>query len=89
MRDTRARLLCCIAIAIVVGLPGLALACAVCQPGTEENRFAFIATTAFMTALPLSVVGAIVWWLRGRAIEMRGDEPQASRSAERVGSTDA
>ena len=63
-----------LATALAVLAPRLAQACAVCQPGSEENRFAFIATTAFLTALPLVVVGSIVWWLRGRAIEMRRAE---------------
>ena len=51
-------------------LPGAAEACAVCGPGTEESRVAFILTTAFMTALPLALIGGIVYGLRRRLAEM-------------------
>ena len=50
--------------------PGAAEACAVCGPGTEESRVAFILTTAFMTALPLALIGGVVSWLRRRLAEM-------------------
>ena len=50
--------------------PGAAEACAVCGPGTEESRVAFILTTAFMTALPLALIGGVVYWLRRRLAEM-------------------
>ena len=45
--------------------PTAAQACAVCSYGREdETRIAFIATTAFMTALPLLIIAGGVWWLR-------------------------
>jgi hypothetical protein len=66
-------------------LPGAAEACAVCGPGTEESRVAFIITTAFMTALPLALVGGVVYWLRRRLAEMErrtlADREAALRSA--------
>jgi hypothetical protein len=59
------------AIPIVLGSPQISWACAVCSAGREdENRLAFILTTIFLTALPLSLVGGVVWWLRGRARQM-------------------
>lgn len=44
-----------------------ALACAACAAGPTNNRAEFILTTAFMTALPLVLVGGVVLFLRARA----------------------
>jgi high-affinity Fe2+/Pb2+ permease len=45
-----------------------ALACPVCfSAKNEENRVAFIVTTAFLTFLPLGLIGGGVWWLRRRS----------------------
>ncbi len=35
---------------------------------------AFVATTAFLTFLPLVMVATFGWWLRGRARRMSFDE---------------
>ena len=43
--------------------PQLADACAVCFSGSEDTRQAFTATTVFLTALPLVMVGSTVGWL--------------------------
>lgn len=53
---------------VLLGLaPGLAQACAVCSAGrNEENQLAFIITTAFMSVLPLLLIGGLIFWLRGR-----------------------
>ena len=60
--------------ALAMGLAGCllggarpALACAVCASGPTDNRAEFILTTAFMTALPLLLVGGLVLFLRARA----------------------
>jgi hypothetical protein len=47
-------------------VPQLGDACAVCFSARDENRQAFTITTAFLTALPLLMVGSLVFWLRGR-----------------------
>jgi len=45
-----------------------ALACPVCfSAKNDENRIAFIVTTAFLTFLPLGLIGGGVWWLSRRA----------------------
>jgi hypothetical protein len=60
------------AVILVIGaalmlLPSLAVACPVCMSGREEDtRFAFIWTTAFLTAMPLVLVGGVIFWLRRR-----------------------
>jgi hypothetical protein len=54
-------------VAIAVWLaPQLSDACAVCFSARDENRQAFTITTAFLTALPLLMVGSLVFWLRRR-----------------------
>lgn len=65
--------------------PRLGQACSVCFSATDENRIAFIATTAFMTGLPLLLIGSVVGWLWWRVAQLRraADErsaPQPSRA---------
>jgi len=60
----------CLPLLIVVALawaPRVALACAVCTAGREEeNRFAFLIMTLFMSALPLVLIGGLALFLRNR-----------------------
>ena len=59
----------------VLFAPELAQACAVCGAGQKEDtRLAFILTTAFMTFLPLSMMGGAVWWLRRRVRRFTGSQ---------------
>ena len=65
------------ALAIVFA-PEVASACSVCFSGrSDETRIAFIATTAFLTALPLLLIGGLVWWLRRRALQIQQGERAA------------
>ena len=58
-----------VALAVLLA-PDIAAACSVCFSGrSDETRVAFIATTALMTALPLLLIGSLVWWLRRRALQ--------------------
>lgn len=59
-----------LAVAVLLGAEG-ARACSVCFVAEEETRVAFLATTGFLTLLPLAFVGGVVWWLRKRMREMR------------------
>ena len=62
----RMRLATLMATLLTLG-PQLAEACAVCGAGREEeSRVAFIITTAFMSLLPLLLIGGLVVWLRSR-----------------------
>ena len=64
----------------IVLVPKLAHACAVCFSGrSDETRQAFIGTTAFMTFLPLILIGGLTWFLRRRFLAM-----QAQDRADRV-----
>jgi hypothetical protein len=55
----------------IVWSPRIGWACSVCTAGRDEaNRVAFIATTAFLTFLPLLMIGGVVWWLRKRVHQL-------------------
>jgi hypothetical protein len=55
----------------VLLLPRVSQACSVCSAGNEdENRLAFILTTAFLTFMPLTMVGALVLWLKQRVLSL-------------------
>ena len=59
--------------------PQLAAACAVCFTGrADETRVAFLVTTGFLTALPILLVGALVWWLCRRARQIRDEHESIS-----------
>jgi high-affinity Fe2+/Pb2+ permease len=69
-------------VAALVLLPGLAAACTVCMGGQEEeSRQAFVATTALMTFLPLTVIGIAVWWFLRNALAREEDEADRIRQA--------
>lgn len=59
-------LLRALAVSLVVFSPRLAEACTVCIGGESENRTEFIIATAFMTFLPLLLVGGLIYGLRRR-----------------------
>lgn len=62
-----------VAAALVVLLPEWVAACPVCFSATEENRQAFLATTVFLSALPLGMVAGTGIWIRNRANERDDD----------------
>ncbi len=61
-----------LALVLVAAFPDQAHACAVCFDPRAENRFAFLATTVFLSLFPLSLVGGVGLWLRRRARELYG-----------------
>ncbi len=55
-------------------VPRLAAACAVCFTGrADETRVAFLVTTGLLSALPILLIGSLVWWLRRRAHKIRDE----------------
>jgi hypothetical protein len=56
-----------LALVLVALLPEAAHACPVCFDARDENRQAFLATTAFLSLLPLGMVAGAGLWLRKRA----------------------
>jgi hypothetical protein len=70
-----------LALVFLAILPDVAHACPVCFDPRDENRVAFLATTIFLSAVPLGMVGGLTMWLRKRARELQGldgDEGAAS-----------
>ena len=65
-----------IAVAFLAfGLPSQVLACPVCSPGRDDaTQKAFFSMTIFMTLLPLTMFGGIVYWFVRRARAL--DEPR-------------
>ena len=66
-----------IALAFVCLVPGAAEACSVCFSTTEENRWAFITTTVFLSILPLGILFGIGTWLRRQILEMERQHEKA------------
>jgi cbb3-type cytochrome oxidase subunit 3 len=85
-----ARWLAAATVTAILWSPRVVWACPVCTAGRDEaNRVAFIATTAFLTFLPLLMVGGVIWWLFRRARRHAVDAavhpqrtPAAARSAQ-------
>jgi hypothetical protein len=56
--------------ALVLLAPEIVSACAVCAPsGDNGTQGAFRLSTAFLTVLPLAVIGGTGWWLSRRIRE--------------------
>lgn len=71
---------------VLLGLsPQLAYACPVCfQAKDDASRVAFIVTTGFLTALPLVLLGGLLYWAfrRARALdEQDSREPLPSQQS--------
>lgn len=58
------------ALAVLALVPEVAHACAVCFDARDENRQAFLATTAFLSLLPIGMVAGAGLWLRKRSREI-------------------
>ncbi len=58
------------ALALVAVLPEAAWACPVCFDSSDENRQAFLATTAFLSLLPLGMVAGAGMYIRKRTREL-------------------
>ncbi|NNF53718.1 MAG: hypothetical protein HKN03_04660 [Acidimicrobiales bacterium] len=63
-----------LALAFLVLLPDVVMACPVCFDRDDEARIAFLATTALLTFLPLGLVVGTTVWLRKRAQDLDDDE---------------
>lgn len=56
------------ALMVVLAAPAAAWACPVCAlAGTADNRGAYVATTALLSAVPLAMIGSITLWIVRRA----------------------
>lgn len=63
-----------IAVAAVFLFPESAQACAVCFDMKAETRWAFVATTVFLSLLPLGMIGGGIYWLWRRARMLAEEE---------------
>ena len=73
----RRLLLGSLALLLLALLPDVAHACTVCFDPREENRMAFLATTAFLSLLPLGMVAGAGVWMRRRVRELDEEEKEA------------
>lgn len=52
---------------LLLAAPSAALACAVCgTSGPTDNGWAYFAMTIVLSALPLGMIGGVVFWVRRR-----------------------
>lgn len=71
--STRRALTLLIAVFLLVVLPEAVAACPVCFDSSDENRMAFLATTAFLSLLPLGMVAGAGLYIRKRSQERADD----------------
>ena len=73
-----------VAVVVLLHLPAVSQACAVCTAGRdEENAFAFLMTTIFMSIMPLAAIGTLVFvlWRRMQKLEAEREEAAANAPA--------
>ena len=63
------------AFALLLLLPGVSEACAVCFSGRDETPLAFIGTTVLLSFMPILLVGGAVYFLRRRYRELEAALP--------------
>ena len=64
-----------IALALLVATPLDATACPSCLAAQDSQvQMAFLSATAFLSLLPLSLIGALFLWLRRRARQLDAEE---------------
>jgi hypothetical protein len=71
-----------LAVLILVMVPEVAHACPVCFDPRDQNRGAFLATTAFMSLFPLGMLGSVGLWLRRRSQKLQESEDEEGSSPE-------
>ena len=60
---------------VAFALPDAARACSVCISAQDDSvQAAFAAASLFMTVMPLSAIGSLIWWLRRRARQIAAEE---------------
>jgi hypothetical protein len=52
---------------ILVGLPDVVYACAVCGAAVDRSKSLFLGTTILLSLLPLALIGAGLWWIARNA----------------------
>ena len=85
----RATVVACGALLLLAAFPDLVHACPVCFDARDENRQAFLATTAFLSLLPLGMVAGTGLWIRRRSRAIDESEFDQGASADGESSPDA
>ena len=64
-----------LALVLLAALPDVSYACDVCMAASADGGRAFVVTTAFLSLLPLGMVGGVGYWLRNksRRADFEGD----------------
>jgi hypothetical protein len=92
MGESTSRRVVGIIASLLTAAPAPALACPVCAlVGTSDNAWAYGAMSAMLILLPLSMIGAIVWWLArlaARADRERRSATQLASAAHRSAGRD-
>lgn len=70
-----------LALLAVAALPEAAHACAVCFDASDENRQAFLISTAFLSVFPLGMVGGAGLWLRRRVRDRDAQDASSDSSS--------
>lgn len=65
-----------LAVLLLVILPEAVAACPVCFDSSDENRRAFLVTTAFLSLLPLGMVATGGLWIRKRTRELDAEDAE-------------
>jgi hypothetical protein len=73
---SRIALLLALALFAIALLPDAAAACSVCLGGDEDSRKAFLFTTVLLSMLPISMIGALAWWVWRSVRDADDDEPR-------------
>lgn len=73
---------------VTVAVPSVAAACAVCTAGKdEENAFAFLMTTIFMSIMPLAAIGTLIFVLWRRIQKLDAERAEGATLARDEGAT--
>jgi uncharacterized membrane protein YhhN len=76
MKDRLQKLAAPAIVFLLLLAPSVSQACSQClATRTRETKIAFIATTVFLSVMPLLLVGAIALWLRKRVREAEERQP--------------
>jgi hypothetical protein len=59
---------------LLVLVPGTAHACSVCFDPRDKSNGTFLVSTAFLSLVPLGMLGSVGIWLRKRLRDVRADE---------------
>jgi len=68
---------------LLVIVPGTAHACSVCFDPRDKSNGTFLLSTAFLSLVPVGILGSMGMWLRKRLRDVRGDyEDEEDRPSE-------